>query len=192
MGSLRLVGVLLAAGRGRRFDASGSCNKLMQALPAGGTVLAASARHLLAALPEVIAVVRPGDEAAATELSALGCLVTECGDADMGMGCSLVHGLRQSGYADGWVVALGDMPYVQPATIVALAQALEEGADIAAPASEGKRGNPVAFSRRHLPQLLALHGDEGARSIVKQHAVVEVPVHDPGIFRDIDSPADLQ
>jgi molybdenum cofactor cytidylyltransferase len=50
----------------------------------------------------------------------------------------------------------------------------------------------VAFSRRHLPQLLALHGDEGARSIVKQHAVVEVPVHDPGIFRDIDSPADLQ
>jgi molybdenum cofactor cytidylyltransferase len=192
MGSLRVVGVLLAAGRGRRFDASGSSNKLMQPLPGGGTVLAASARHMLDALPEVVAVVRPDDDAVAAELSALGCLVTECTDADMGMGCSLVHGLRQSGYADGWVVALGDMPFVQPSTIGALAQALEDGAAIAAPVNEGKRGNPVAFSRRHLPQLLALHGDEGARSIVKQHEVVEVAVHDSGIFRDIDSPADLQ
>ncbi|UGQ49343.1 nucleotidyltransferase family protein [Massilia endophytica] len=189
---MRIAGILLAAGRGSRFSPDGGCNKLLQPLATGASVLAASARHMLAALPEVVAVVRSGDEATAAELSALGCMVTECPDAHQGMACSLVHGLRQAGYADGWVLALGDMPHVQPATIAALARALEEGADIAAPVHDGKRGNPVAFSRLHLPALLALQGDEGARGIVRNSAVQEVPVDDPGIFRDIDTPADLR
>jgi molybdenum cofactor cytidylyltransferase len=42
-----------------------------------------------------------------------------------------------------------------------------------------------------LPALLALEGDEGARSILKQRPVTEVEVDDPGIFQDIDQPADL-
>jgi molybdenum cofactor cytidylyltransferase len=66
------------------------------------------------------------------------------------------------------------------------------GAVIAAPVNRGRRGNPVAFGAACLPQLLALGGDEGARGILTRHPVTEVDVDDPGIFQDIDRPADLQ
>jgi molybdenum cofactor cytidylyltransferase len=108
------------------------------------------------------------------------------------MASSLVHGLRQSP-ADcaGWVIALADMPYVQPESIAAILTALQNGADIAVPVCQGRRGNPVGFSRRYLPQLLALTGDQGARALLNMYPVTEVPVNDPGIFQDIDIPEDL-
>ncbi len=186
-----IVGILLAAGRGRRFDPAGVQNKLLQPLD-GLPVVVASARHLLAALPQVVAVVRHDDDTTAGLLAALGCDVTRCVDADTGMAASLVHGLRHAGEADGWVVALGDMPRVLPSTIAALRQAVEQGAAIAVPVYQGKRGNPVAFGRRHLPELLALEGDRGARGIVNNNPVNDVAVDDPGILLDIDTPSDLR
>ena len=189
---MTVVGILLAAGKGRRFDPTGERNKLLQPWPGAGTVVAASATAMLAALPRVVAVVSPDGEGVAAQLRALGCDVTECADAADGMGVSLAHALRQVAHdADGWLIALGDMPRVQPSTIAALAAALGQGADIAVPVMNGRRGNPVAFSRVHLAALLALHGDQGARHIVRSHPVVEVAVSDPGIFQDIDTAADL-
>jgi molybdenum cofactor cytidylyltransferase len=185
------VGILLAAGRGQRFDPTGARNKLLERLQGGELVVAASARNLLAALPRVIAVV-PSEGAVASALRELGCDVTICEDAGQGMGASLVHALRHSlPDSNAWIVALGDMPFVRPSTIGSLVDALANGAGIAAPAVHGRRGNPVAFSSAYLPQLLALQGDEGARSILKSHPVTLVEVDDPGIFQDIDSPADL-
>ncbi|MGZ8303288.1 MAG: nucleotidyltransferase family protein [Telluria sp.] len=189
---MALVGILLAAGRGRRFDPSGAHNKLLQTLPGGAPVIEASARAMLAAVPKVIAVVGPGDTGVALRLQALGCEVTVCAEADTGMGASLAHAIAHSRPdADAWLVALGDMPHVQPATHAALAAAVGAGAGIAAPVMSGRRGNPVAFSIEHLPALLALEGDEGARRIVKCSRVTEVEVNDPGIFKDVDTPADL-
>lgn len=189
---MALVGILLAAGRGRRFDPSGERNKLLQALPGGDTVVVASARHLLAVLPTVVAVVGPEGEGVAAELRALGCDVTVCADAGAGMGVSLAHAIRHTTPdAEGWLIALGDMPHVLPSTIAALAQAIGQGHGIAVPVMDGRRGNPVAFGRRHLAALLATEGDQGARSIVKSHPVIETEVDDPGIFQDIDTAADL-
>ena len=186
------VGILLAAGRGRRFDPSGIRNKLLQPLAGGEPVAVASARALLAVLPKVIAVVRPDDGGVAAALRALGCDVTSCPDADEGMGASLVHAVRHSlPQAQSWLIALGDMPHLQQSTIQALADAVAGGAVVAAPIKGGKRGNPVAFGAACLPELLALAGDEGARRILKLHPVTEVDVDDPGIFLDIDQPADL-
>jgi molybdenum cofactor cytidylyltransferase len=88
-------------------------------------------------------------------------------------------------------VALGDMPHVAPATLHALADALAAGAPIAAPVMAGRRGNPVGFGRVHLDALLALTGEQGARGLLKTCPVTEIPVEDAGIFRDIDTPADL-
>lgn len=187
------VGILLAAGRGRRFDPSGVRNKLLQPLAGGEPVVVASARTLLAVLPKVIAVVAPGDDGVAQALRALGCDVTVCPDADEGMGASLVHAVRHSlPAAQAWLIALGDMPRVRESTIGALSDALAGGAAIAAPVSGGRRGNPVAFGVACLADLLALGGDEGARRILKRHQVTEVAVADPGIFQDIDQPADLR
>jgi len=192
MNAPRTVGILLAAGRGRRFDPSGLRDKLLHPLADGEAVVVASARHLLAVVPRVIAVVPPRDRGVAAALRALGCEVTVCPGADTGMGASLAHAVAASlPDAQAWVIALGDMPFVAPATIQALCAALRSGAAIAAPVCDGKRGNPVGFGAAHLPALLALAGDEGARRIVRSAAVVEVAVDDPGIFRDVDTAADL-
>lgn len=191
-GVCRIAGILLAAGKGSRFDPSGARNKLLQPLDDGDPVAVASAKNLLAALPRVVAVVRPQSTALADALRTIGCMPTVCAEAETGMAASLVHGLRHASDADGWVIALADMPHVSPGTIAALAGAIERGADIAAPSYRGMRGNPVAFGRRHLPQLLLLQGDRGARELLKAHPVVEVAVDDPGIMRDIDTPADLE
>ena len=184
------VGILLAAGRGSRFDPTGERNKLLATTPSGDAVAVASARTLCSVLPHVIASV--SDAAVGAALQAAGCDVTHCDDAGEGMAASLVHALRQSPPGTpAWLIALGDMPFVQPSTLRALAAALAAGADIAVPVCGGQRGNPVGFSARHLPALLALEGDQGARAIVRSHPAVDVPVDDPGIFRDIDTSADL-
>lgn len=189
---MAIVGILLAAGKGRRFDPSGERNKLLQPLPGGASVVAASAAAMLAALTKVVAVVGPQGEAVAAELRALGCDVTVCDDAADGMGVSLAHAIRHGASdADGWLIALGDMPRVAPSTIAALAGAVEQGHGIAVPTMNGRRGNPVAFGRQHLAALLALHGDQGARSVVASNRLIEVAVDNPGIFQDIDTDADL-
>lgn len=187
-----IVGILLAAGRGRRFDPSGTRNKLLASLPGDVPVAVASARALFAVLPNVIAVVPSDDGGVAEALRAAGCDVTVCAEADTGMAASLVHALRHSlPHASAWVIALADMPHVAPATIAAICAALEAGAGIAVPVSGGQRGNPVGFAGQYAQALLALEGDAGARSIVRTNPVTEVVVDDPGIFHDIDSPSDL-
>jgi len=192
---MALTGILLAAGRGRRFDPTGDRNKLLQRLPGGEPVLAASARTLLAACARVVAVVPPHDGGAGELLRQLGCEVTVCPDADGGMGLSLAHAIRHSLHdqppGQGWLVALGDMPFVEPSTLRALGAAIDDGAAIAAPLFEGRRGNPVAFGAAHRDALLALDGDQGARRLLASSPVATIAVPDAGILRDIDSPLDL-
>ncbi len=185
------AGILLAGGRGKRFDPAGMKDKLQQALPGGDTVAVAAARNMLSVLPMVVAVVRRDNEGLASSLRQAGCMVSCCDTSDQGMAASLIHGLSQAADADAWIIALADMPYVGVATIRALHDALANGADIAVPVWKGRRGNPAGFGRRHLDALLHLRGDEGARSLLKAWPVVEVPVNDPGIRRDIDTPHDL-
>lgn len=188
----QIVGVLLAAGKGARFDPSGRRSKLLQRLPSGKAVAVATARILQPGVSQVLAVVKPGDDELAQVLRDQGCQVVICADAQRGMGTSLAYALSQVQHVDGWIVALADMPFVQPATIDKLKDALLDGADIAAPVHQGRRGNPVAFSIKHLPQLLTLDGDQGARSLLAIHPITLIAVDDAGVLRDIDTPADLR
>lgn len=187
-----VIGILLAAGSGSRFDATGQRNKLLQPITGGEEVAVAAARNLLAALPSVIAVVRPESGELAARLKETGCEVTVCQRAEEGIAASLVHAVSCKRMARGWVIALADMPFVRAATISALAAAIVEGAGIAAPVIVGRRGNPVAFGRMHLDELLHLRGDEGARRLLHAHPVTTVAVDDPGILQDIDTPSDLR
>lgn len=186
---MNVVGLLLAAGSARRFGS----DKLQHALPHGVAIAVQAARHLRAGIPRVVAVVRPGAEALAAALRGEGCEVTVCENADEGMGASLACAVRAAGRADGYLVALGDMPFVRPSTIAAVRDALAAGAPIAAPYFRARRGHPVALSGAFYDELLQLRGDEGARQIVAAHAarLRKVPVGDPGVVRDIDTPGDL-
>ncbi len=187
-------GILLAAGYSTRFGS----NKLLQALPAGapeaGTPIGlAAAKHLLEALPESIAVVRPRAQKLGKILRDAGCNTVVCKNASEGMGTSLAAGVRAASEADGWVVALADMPFLRPETIRVIAKGLSGGAPIAATAYRGERGHPVGFARRFYEELSSLHGDEGARQFLTRHPewVKIFEVDDPGVLRDIDSPSDL-
>lgn len=189
-----IVGILLAAGRGLRFGG----DKLLAPIAFGpGTarecVGALACRNLLAAVHHVVAVVRPDDRALAAALGAEGARIVRCANADDGMGASLACGINAAKDAEGWIVALADMPWVAPSTIRRVAAALADGAMVAAPFHGGARGHPVGFSTACYAALAALTGDEGAKSVVAAHrdSLSRVDVDDPGTLRDVDAPADL-
>jgi len=203
-----LAGILLAAGRGERFGG----DKLLATLPTGGKstatdsprrdpaasaagecIGAMACRNLLAVLPRVVAVVRPDDAALAAALGAAGARIVRCANSDDGMGASLACGVRATQDASGWIVALGDMPWIEPATIARVAAAIGQGAAVAAPYYRGQRGHPVGFGAACFAALAALGGDDGARSIVASHldGVVRIDVEDAGTRRDVDRRADV-
>ena len=186
---MRIVGLLLAAGSAKRFGS----DKLLHPLQHGVPIAVQSARHLKKEIPIVVAALRPRSEKLTDLLREEGCEVTICENADEGMGASLACAVRAAGAADGYLVALADMPFVQPSSIAAIRDALASGARIAAPYFRTRRGHPVAISGVFFGQLIALGGDEGARKLLAAHEadLVKVPVGDPGVIRDIDRPADL-
>ena len=101
------VGILLAAGRGRRFDASGKNDKLLAVLPSGVPVAVAAALTMRAALNRVVAVVRPEAAELALALSNAGCEVIVCPHADQGMGGVLAFAVAHCSYAKAWFLLLG-------------------------------------------------------------------------------------
>jgi len=184
-----IAAILLAAGAGSRFGGE----KLLHPLEDGVAIAAHAARNLVAATPDVIAVVRWGDFPLYDMLEQEGCQVTMFQGAARGMGASLAHGVAQARGADGWVVALADMPSISPDTIRRVVGALEEGARIAAPVFKSERGHPVGFGAALRDELLALDGDQGARTVVERHrdGVRLIECDDPGVVYDIDRKTDL-
>lgn len=184
-------GLLLCGGTGARFGGG----KLLATAP-GDTVPIGvrAARSLVAGAGNALAVVRPGDDVLAEALRAAGCEVLVSGACARGMGASLAAAVEATRPARGWLVALGDMPGIAPATHAAVRDALARGAWLAAAFDAvGRRGHPVGFSAGLYADLAALDGDEGARSVVERHRarLVAVRVDDPGIHLDVDTPGDL-
>jgi molybdenum cofactor cytidylyltransferase len=186
---VKFVGLLLAAGSASRFGS----DKLQHTLPHGVAIAVQAARHLKKEVPRVVAAVRPGAAETARALAAEGCEIAVCDRADEGMGTSLACAARAAGEADGYLVALADMPFVRHSSIAAVREALQGGALIAAPYFRTRRGHPVGFAGRLRGELAALTGDQGAKHVLEAHAtdLVKIPVGDPGVVRDIDRPADL-
>ena len=186
---LNIVGLLLAAGSATRFGS----DKLRHELPHGVSIAVQAARHLKLEIPRVVAVVRPGSEELAQALAAEKCEVVTCHNAADGMGASLACAAAAAGEADGYLIALADMPFLRRTTIAAVREALVAGAPLAAPYFRARRGHPVGLSRRFFQELLTLRGDEGAKRVIaaNEKQMVKIPVGDPGALRDIDRPEDL-
>jgi molybdenum cofactor cytidylyltransferase len=188
-----VVGVLLAAGSGSRFGG----DKLLATLDDGRPLALAALDALAAGVDAVIAVVRPGDAALHSLFGRSGALVAVCSDAAEGMGASLACGVREVQQrfpqAQGAIIALADMPWLSSATVHRIANALRQGAAMVAPTHRGMRGHPVGFGESRFAELQALSGDEGARRMLSARgAELElIAVDDPGVLRDVDTPADL-
>lgn len=184
-----IVGVLLAAGRSRRFGS----DKRMHRLADGRTMVSAAAAHLRPACDRLVAVGRLGDLALKSALAEIDCEIITCPDADAGMGFSLAAGVRAAPDAAGWIVALADMPFIQSSSHLVVAEALRSGASLAATEFAGRRGHPVGFAQQWLSALDTPSGDQGGREILRTHSkhLVLCRVNDPGVLVDIDLPEDL-
>jgi molybdenum cofactor cytidylyltransferase len=184
----RVRALLLCGGKSTRFGA----DKLLADLN-GQPLVDHSARHLHAGAGDVLAVIPTGAKALRRVLDDAGCDVLESPDCVRGMGASLAAGVRATSDAGGWIVALGDMPFVKPLTIAAIVDKIEKGALIAAPMYQGIRGHPVGFAGTLRDELLALDGDEGAKRVIAAHrdAVQTLLVTDSGVGADVDTPDDL-
>ncbi len=183
------VGVLLAAGRSTRFGR----DKLMFALDDGTPIGMRAARNLIQALPVAVAVVASGASPLAGGLRDLGYRLVQNDAPEQGLSRSLRLGVEGIAASTGWVIALADMPWIAPATIRQVADALMNGASLAAPRYRGRRGHPAGFASRWRDALTTVGGDRGARDILTAHraGLVAVEVSDPGVLRDVDTPEDL-
>jgi molybdenum cofactor cytidylyltransferase len=188
-----ITALVLAAGLSQRMGAD---HKLL--LPLGSKPLVRHAVETLqhAAIEEIVVVT--GHRASEIENALAGTAVRFVHNADFaaGMGGSLAAGAAAAGDScDGILVCLGDMPLVTPATVTALVAAFApaRGRDICIPVFQSRRGHPILFAARYRDRLQRLRGDAGARRIVEAEAahVVEVPVEDPGILADADTPEDF-
>lgn len=186
---MNIVGLLLAAGSATRFGA----DKLLHRLPHGVPIAVQAARHLASQIPRVVAVVRPDAGKLFLDLQNEGHEVVVCDNAAEGMGASLACAVRAAGRADAYLVALADMPFVRASSIAAVRDAMASGAAFAAPFFRGRRGHPVGISGAYFDALLALKGDEGAKRVIgeSRDKLMKIPVGDPGVVRDIDTPDDL-
>ena len=113
---------------------------------------------------------------------------------------------------DMWMFVVADQPLLSAASIDALIQAVcdagdpgdhreqaEEGAQVCekqfspeayALACHGQAGNPCVFSDALIPELLALEGDQGGRTVLRRHRCMYVEIGDAAEFMDIDSAED--
>ncbi len=178
------VGVLLAAGQGKRFGG----NKLQHAVLGDTPMLLQSAQTLTSVLPGAIVVINTTLISYTTQLETMGLQVVVNAHAEQGIGSSIACAVAASRDAPGWLIALADMPYIEADTVRMLVEKMQAGAEIVAPVYKGQRGHPVGFSQHFRDELLALHEDIGARDIIKKHQdrLELVTVSDAGVIKDID------
>ena len=186
-----VAALLLAAGASSRM---GGADKLMEEV-GGEPILRRAARALIASeVSEVIAVLRPGDDARRRALEGLALRLVENAQAAEGMAASIRAGLAATRPdADAALLALADMPEVEAAHVNAVIAGFDpaRGRAIARAAdAQGRPGHPVLFGRRFFESLSRLTGDDGARDVLRANAefVALVPTPGRGARLDLDTP----
>ena len=168
------VVIVLAAGRGERFSASGGAVHKLQAMLAGRRVI----DHVLQAV----------------QASGLPHYVVEADVSRPGMGDSIAAGVKARPDANGWLILPADLPLIRSETLLAIAHAPPSAVTV--PLFEGQRGHPVRFAASCRPELLNLKGNSGAAQVIRAQAAINsvafVDVDDCGVVTDVDTLEDLQ
>jgi molybdenum cofactor cytidylyltransferase len=189
--------VILAAGIGRRFGGP----KMLHLMPSGQTMIEQTIEQYQTAFSQIHIVVTDQDQDIkqcindyAQKVEKLESenqkhfQIIECADSNQGMSRSLIAGVTATIDADGWMIGLGDMPYVASDTIVKLRDNLCQ-TNIVMPRYRQQLGNPVGFGRLFKDELLALQGDRGGKSIIQQQPrrLTVLDTLDQGVVFDLDT-----
>jgi len=168
------VVIILAAGRGERFLASGGKSHKLDAPLGGKTVLA----HVIQAV----------------EAASLPWHLVRPEGGTCGMGKSISLGVQATPEASGWLILPADLPLIQPASLLRVAEGLGEKG-VVVPHYRQQAGHPVGFRREYREALQGLGGDMGARDVVmdarRRGDVRDVWLSDRGIVFDIDTVGEL-
>ena len=121
-----------------------------------------------------------------------------------GMGDTIAAAVAKTQDAGGWLMLPADMPLIDSNAILAVANALQAderaaSQSVVMPVVGGQRGHPVGFPKACLADLLALSGDEGAKSLFQKYQTKKIHVdqlpeiqYPEGCLIDMDTTADLQ
>jgi CTP:molybdopterin cytidylyltransferase MocA len=184
-----IVGVVLAAGAGRRF---GSPKQLADL---DGEPLLQHAVDAMLAVPSldgVVVVLGAAAEHIGAAVRFADAEPVVCADWQEGMAASLRCGVEAAGDADWVVVTLGDQPGITPEAIEAVVGALDPGVDAVRAEYRGEPGHPVALSRSLYGPVADLRGDVGARELLGSVAVRPVEAAHLARPDDVDTPEDME
>lgn len=175
--------ILLAAGLSTRFGAKDKLSAPLGLLSVGD-----HAATMLATFPFAakIAVVRAdgpdfrrqGFEPVVNRDPASG----QSGSIRLGLAHALPH------HPQAVLIALADMPFVTSAHVQALLARFDAENPVIASGDGGRPGPPVVFGAARFPDLALLSGDSGARTLLRDAALVAAPAT---MLADIDTPDDL-
>jgi molybdenum cofactor cytidylyltransferase len=190
----KVAAIVLAAGRSSRF---GQGNKLLEEIDGAPMIARVAALAVASGAYPVIAVTGFDAQRVAKPLRGLGVDIMHNPAFGEGLSSSLRAGLGAvPAESDGAIVLLGDMPRVQLSVVEALLLAFAaHGRDaICVPVRGGRRGNPVVWGRGYFPEMMALSGDRGAKTLIDSHpdSVIEVEVGTDTIFEDFDVLSDFE
>ncbi|UVJ42707.1 nucleotidyltransferase family protein [Pseudomonas sp. LS1212] len=189
-----ICAVILAAGQGSRFQAAAGAGQ--DKLMANCRGLDGRERPLLeqvlvnlqGVVGRRLLVTRPERSEVIALARAYGCEVLTLDSP--GMGDSIAAAVRASFDQAGWLVLLGDMPFIAPQTIAQIAASITDE-KISVADYAGEYGHPVGFGRSFARRLAALSGDRGGRHLFDASNLQVIGVEDPGVIRDVDTPAAL-
>lgn len=168
----------------------GQCKQL---LPLGETTVIGRCLDTLrcGGVNDIAVVVSKGACEVVTAVEQHSVLIVENPEGDGDMASSIRSGRDALGNVfSGVVIALCDYPLVAPATLELLLQRhWQFPGNIITPVHAGRRGHPLLFARSILNEL-----KEGMtlRDVMRQESdrVHDLPVDDPGILIDMDTPDD--
>ena len=187
-----VTAIILAAGQGSRFraEAGADQDKLLAPCVGRDGITRPVIEQVLVNLPPTVSrrwLVTSPDRTEVIRLAKVhGCEVLLL--RSPGMGDSIAAAVAASGPSAGWLVVLGDMPFILSTSIEQVMAGLEED-DISVPVHAGQYGHPVGFGRSFGPALMALTGDRGAKPLFAHASLKDVAVDDPGVLWDVDVPA---
>lgn len=185
----RVTAIVLAAGQSRRM---GAVNKLLIKFNDYPMIKHVAKTLSESGLDEIIVITGFEADKIKNVLIDYDVKFVDNPNYEQGLSTSLVAGLRSvDEMTDAVIICLGDMPMVTSEGIKQLIKEFEPGAgkEICVPTYQGKRGNPILWSRRFINEMLQLEGDVGAKHLLFKYddIVHEVAMQDSGVLLDFDT-----